>query len=133
MSQEKNLNPADVAIGAAIRRRREALNITQAQLADAAGVTFQQIQKYERGSNRVAAARLMQIADKLRCHPADLLGVSAEAPGDALADLGRTHDGVALARCFVEMTPEDRQALMIIARALAAKPKPTPTQLRPVA
>lgn len=132
MPQEKAPNPADVAIGAAIRRRREAFGITQAQLADASDVTFQQIQKYERGANRVAAARLIQIAEKLRCHPADLLGASPDKPGDALSDLGRTHDGVALARCFLAMSDEDRQALMIVAKALAAKPRPGPAQQRPV-
>ena len=49
------VDPVDIAIGARIRARREELRITQAQLAAGAGVTFQQIQKYERGANRVVA------------------------------------------------------------------------------
>ncbi len=68
------VDPVDVAIGTRIRSRREELRITQAQLAAGAGVTFQQIQKYERGVNRVSAARLLQIAAVLKTTGAALLG-----------------------------------------------------------
>jgi len=68
------LDPVDVAIGARIRSRREKLRITQAQLAAGAAVTFQQVQKYERGINRVSAARLLQIAAVLGTTGSDLLG-----------------------------------------------------------
>jgi len=78
-------DPADVAIGARIRARREARRVTQAQLASAVGVTFQQIQKYERGVNRVAAARLMLIAQALKTTGADLLGELEAGDRDALA------------------------------------------------
>ena len=56
----------DVALGARIRRFRKARRISQEQLADAVGVTFQQIQKYERGANRVSFSRLAQIAAALQ-------------------------------------------------------------------
>jgi transcriptional regulator with XRE-family HTH domain len=52
----------DVHLGQEIRRRRRELGLTQHQLADACGVRFQQIQKYERGANRIAASRLWKIA-----------------------------------------------------------------------
>ncbi len=55
----------DVAIGAAIRLRRRHLKISQEMLADRCGVTFQQVQKYENGANRVSFSRLVQIAHAL--------------------------------------------------------------------
>lgn len=58
---EAVLDPVDVHIGRRIRARREELGQTQDQLAKGCAVTFQQIQKYERGSNRVSCARLVQI------------------------------------------------------------------------
>lgn len=78
-------DPVDIAIGGRIRVRREARRITQAQLASSAGVTFQQIQKYERGVNRVSAARLLLIASALRTTGADLLGELEAGDLDALA------------------------------------------------
>lgn len=78
-------DPVDIAIGARIRARREGRRITQAQLASAAGVTFQQVQKYERGVNRVSAARLLLIAAALRTTGADLLGELEGGDIDALA------------------------------------------------
>ncbi|WP_191555768.1 helix-turn-helix domain-containing protein [Brevundimonas aurantiaca] len=64
----------DTKIGANVRHRREALGITQAQLGQSVGVTFQQIQKYERGANRISAAALLKIANALECSVADLYG-----------------------------------------------------------
>jgi len=55
----------DVEVGNKIRLRRRTLGITQKKLADSVGVTFQQIQKYEKGTNRVGASRLLQIANVL--------------------------------------------------------------------
>jgi transcriptional regulator with XRE-family HTH domain len=61
----RSATEVDTAIGNRIRRERRAANLTQTELADILGVTFQQIQKYEKGRNRVAASRLVQIADAL--------------------------------------------------------------------
>ena len=58
-------HPADAHVGRRIRHRRWALGLTQAQLAEAVGVRFQQIQKYELGSNRVSASRLWDISQCL--------------------------------------------------------------------
>ena len=55
-------NDIDLHLGKRLRRRRRLLGLTQQQLADAVGVRFQQIQKYEKGANRVGAGRLPQIA-----------------------------------------------------------------------
>lgn len=114
-------DPFDVALGARIRKRREALKVTQAQLAAAAEVTFQQIQKYERGVNRVSAARLAQIAAFLQAHPADFYGQADQAAdaGDPLSQLRRTHDGLELADSFVRMSEDHRRSLINIVRAMA--------------
>jgi transcriptional regulator with XRE-family HTH domain len=58
-------NPIDVHVGSRIRLRRTLLGISQTMLADAIGLTFQQVQKYEKGSNRVSSSRLMDMANVL--------------------------------------------------------------------
>src|SRR5580704_10330503 len=61
--------PVDAHIGQKIRTRRNLLGLSQTELANAAGITFQQIQKYERGTNRVGAGRLQQFSDALGVPP----------------------------------------------------------------
>src|SRR4029453_3788062 len=58
-------NPIDVHVGARIRLRRTLLGISQSVLAETIGLTFQQVQKYERGSNRVSSSRLVDLANAL--------------------------------------------------------------------
>lgn len=55
----------DLHIGACVRARRKFLGQSQSELAEAIGITFQQVQKYERGANRVSASKLFEIAQKL--------------------------------------------------------------------
>lgn len=84
----KSATDIDKQVGARIRTRRQALQISQGGLAEAAGVTFQQIQKYEKGSNRVSTSRLAQIAEALEVPVAylfDGLDGTKAAP-DLLAD-----------------------------------------------
>ena len=57
------MSDIDALVGQRIKARRQSLRLTQTQLAERIGVTFQQVQKYENGSNRVSAARLWQVAD----------------------------------------------------------------------
>lgn len=66
-------NRLDLALGSLIRERRKVLGLSQTALANAAGVTFQQIQKYERGFNRVSFSRLVEIARALDCRISDLV------------------------------------------------------------
>lgn len=58
-------NPVDIEVGARIRTRRRIVGMSQGKLADALGVTFQQVQKYEKGTNRVGASRLQNVANVL--------------------------------------------------------------------
>jgi len=64
----------DVALGSRIRLRRRELCLSQEQLAREVGITFQQVQKYEHGTNRVSFSRLVQIARSLNCGVTDLMG-----------------------------------------------------------
>lgn len=64
-AKKKVPNPADVHVGARIRMRRMILGISQEKLGATLGVTFQQVQKYEKGATRVGAGRLLEIANYL--------------------------------------------------------------------
>ena len=55
-------NPVDIHVGGRVRQRRTLLGLSQEKLGDAVGLTFQQIQKYERGANRIGASRLFQLS-----------------------------------------------------------------------
>jgi transcriptional regulator with XRE-family HTH domain len=62
----KSPNPIDVHVGRRVRMRRLMLHLSQTTLADALGLTFQQVQKYEKGTNRISASRLQEIASFLQ-------------------------------------------------------------------
>jgi transcriptional regulator with XRE-family HTH domain len=64
-SKVKSTNSDDIDVGARIRARRMARGMSQTELGNALGVTFQQVQKYERGVNRVGAGRLVRVAESL--------------------------------------------------------------------
>jgi transcriptional regulator with XRE-family HTH domain len=110
---KKSPNPIDKHVGGRVRMQRMLLGMSQEKLGDAIGLTFQQVQKYEKGANRVSASRLQQISD--------VLGVPVtfffdDAPGpqrtasrddapspDILTDFLATSDGLALAKAFTRI------------------------------
>jgi len=65
-------HPLDVAIGQRMRERRRALGMSQQDLAEKLGVSFQQVQKYERGANRISFSRLVEAAGALKCKLGEL-------------------------------------------------------------
>ncbi|MFN3877277.1 MAG: helix-turn-helix domain-containing protein [Brevundimonas sp.] len=73
MSQTEYEKRIDARIGQGVRVRREALGLSQKALGSAIGVTFQQLQKYEQGTNRIASSKLVRIADALECEASELL------------------------------------------------------------
>lgn len=86
MANKKQPNPIDIHVGARVRLRRMMLGMSQEKLGDNLGITFQQIQKYEKGTNRIGASRLQHIAG--------VLGVPAafffeDAPGTVQTDPNR--------------------------------------------
>ncbi|MDK4703871.1 helix-turn-helix transcriptional regulator [Rhizobium sp. CNPSo 4062] len=71
----KRIENIDIEVGARIKEFRKIRGVTQTGLADALGVTFQQVQKYEKGTNRVSVGSLVAICRVLHIDPMDLLGV----------------------------------------------------------
>jgi transcriptional regulator with XRE-family HTH domain len=75
----RSATPIDEYIGARMRERRRALGMTQESLGELLGVTFQQIQKYEKGRNRVSAARLFEICEALEVSLASMFELKLKA------------------------------------------------------
>jgi len=73
-AQTPHPHPLDIELGRYIRKRRRELGLSQDQLGRMIGVTFQQVQKYEHGTNRVSFSRLVEIAQSLNCSVAELIG-----------------------------------------------------------
>lgn len=120
----------DVTVGARVRNRRKLLGMSQITLAERIGVTFQQLQKYEKGTNRIGASRLVQIAAALGTSPASLFGegeagvtvVLRSAEMTAIEEMMGTADGSALNRSFVKIAdPKVRRAVIALVKTLGAR------------
>lgn len=123
MSTEDS-HPVDVKVGANIRKRRKELRLSQQQLAESIGLTFQQVQKYERGSNRVSASMLFEIARTLKVSPAfffeEILSETDDI-GPLEAGVGKflqSGEGVELAQWFPKLTPSRRRAVVTLVRSM---------------
>ena len=110
----KSPNPTDKYVGSRVRMRRLMLHMSQTDLADQLGVTFQQVQKYEKGSNRISASRLQAMCHILQVPVPYFFegapqitghsGKSAKAASPAyVSDFLATSDGVKLVRAFTEI------------------------------
>ncbi|MFG1205619.1 helix-turn-helix domain-containing protein [Xanthobacter flavus] len=80
------VKPEEAQIGSRIRSRRMQLGISQEKLGEALGLTFQQIQKYEKGVNRVSGARIVQLAEILQVQPQWLLMGDATAAAEEMPE-----------------------------------------------
>lgn len=112
---KKAPNPIDKHVGSRVRMRRMMLAMSQEKLGDALGLTFQQVQKYEKGTNRIGASRLQQIANILQVpvsfffEGAPELGEGTpegmrEAPSPSyVSDFLATSDGLALTKAFMRI------------------------------
>jgi transcriptional regulator with XRE-family HTH domain len=125
----KAKNDLDQRVGERLRSRRLKMGLSQTELAAAAGVTFQQVQKYERGTNRISASRMIQFAEKLAVAPAYFIegfGSGSKANGDttktarAIETVAASNEGVAVLEAMAQMTPSRRRFLVTLARALRA-------------
>ena len=123
-------NPVDVHVGTRLRLRRQVLKMSQERLGNKLGVTFQQIQKYERGSNRVGASRLWKISQVLNVDVgfffdglAEEGSISEFAADDQLPivyDFIRSTDGVALAKAVSQINNKAvRRQVLELARTLS--------------
>jgi transcriptional regulator with XRE-family HTH domain len=113
----------DRHLGRRLRKRRRLLGMTQQQLADACGVRFQQIQKYECGANRMSAARVWQLAEVLEVPVAyfyDGLGPQREArrEGEAQREVFTRKETRDLIRAYYNLSERPRRRLLDLAKSL---------------
>lgn len=118
-------HPVDVHVGKRIRHRRWMNGTTQQQLAEAVGIKFQQIQKYETGMNRVSASRLWDIANVLSVDVSFFFegleaapsgnATTSDLPGDILTD----KEALELLRSYYAIPENQRRRLFDLARVLS--------------
>ena len=119
MAVNPSPEPIDIEVGNRIRIRRKWLKISQSELAHALGLTFQQVQKYERGTNRISASMLVKAAAKLDTTVGALVGEAEDQKLDmpvyqAIAQTG----AIELLEAYKKMTPECRRAFVALAKQI---------------
>jgi len=124
-------NPIDSHVGKRVRMRRLLLGVSQAKLAHALGITFQQVQKYEKGTNRISASRLQQIADYLAVpapfffdglqHSRGSKSRLSQSPIPAyISDFFATSDGLSLTAAFMQIkSPKVRHYIVNLVKCVA--------------
>jgi transcriptional regulator with XRE-family HTH domain len=129
-NNKKKPNPIDVHVGSRIRLRRNMTGMSQEKLGEHLGITFQQIQKYEKGTNRVGASRLQAIASILEVPIAYFFdGAPGETPAEGFAEENQTAyvvdflsstEGLLLNRAFARIgDPKVRRRIIELVRTLA--------------
>jgi transcriptional regulator with XRE-family HTH domain len=138
-------NPVDIYVGRRVRMRRIEMNMSQEFLGDQIGLTFQQIQKYEKGANRIGASRIQQIGKVLEVPasfffdgaPGGWEGESSSQNSPALLELLGTREGQILINSFVRITDAEirRSFVCLIEKAAtlidSKPPKPKRSSPRP--
>jgi transcriptional regulator with XRE-family HTH domain len=111
---KKSPNPIDKHVGSRVRMRRMMLSMSQEKLGDALGLTFQQVQKYEKGTNRIGASRLQQMSGILQVPVAFFFEGAPRLAGDAknftgapspafVSEFLATSEGLALMKAFLDI------------------------------
>ena len=129
MAKTKASNAIDAHVGSRVRMRRMMLGMSQEKLDDALGLTFQQVQKYEKGTNRMGASRLQQAADILGVAVAfffeGAVGGTYKPDGSSpspayIDDFVTTSDGLRLMKAFMRIpTPAVRHHIVALAKEIA--------------
>ena len=129
-------NPVDKYVGSRVRMRLIMLGMSQEKLGEALGLTFQQVQKYEKGTNRVGASRIQQISEILQVPVSFLFegGPSGIASGENfsegtspayVSDFLATSEGLALTRAFTRIPdPKLRRSIVDMVEQIAAREGP---------
>jgi transcriptional regulator with XRE-family HTH domain len=132
----KTPNPVDKYVGSRVRMRRIMLGMSQEKLGEALGLTFQQVQKYEKGTNRVGASRLQQISEILQVPvsflfdggPSGASGADGFSEGSSpayVSDFLATSEGLALTRAFTRITDAKlRRSIVELVEQIAAREGP---------
>ena len=113
MAAKKSPNPIDKHVGSRVRMRRMMLAMSQEKLGDALGLTFQQVQKYEKGTNRIGASRLKQISQILQV-PVEFFfegapsvdgfgNAGGEASANYVSDFLASSEGLSLTKAFTRI------------------------------
>jgi transcriptional regulator with XRE-family HTH domain len=137
MLAKKAPNPTDKHVGSRVRMRRMMLGMSQEKLGDALGLTFQQVQKYEKGTNRIGASRLQQISHILQVpvsfffegapstHASGKSEGMGEAPSPAyVSDFLATSDGLALTKAFMRIDDSKlRRRIVDLVEQIASREK----------
>ena len=129
--EDKAPHHVDQHVGRQIRELRRRLHVSQEKLAETLGLTFQQVQKYEKGSNRVSASKLFEVAGALGVDVDYFFRglVRTAAPGVEEAaepfvhDTPMTAEAVEIDRLFLDMKRKHRRLVLDLARALAVESK----------
>jgi len=121
---EDGPDPLDIALGSRVRLRRKELDLSQDQLARAIGITFQQVQKYEHGTNRISFSRLVSICGVLDCSVSDLIGSLDKTKSSGAFSRQAAYLSVPGASDLLEAyarvdSPKRRRAILTLARQLA--------------
>lgn len=131
IENKKKPNPIDVHVGGRIRLRRNMLGMSQEKLGENLGITFQQIQKYEKGTNRVGASRLQAISSILNVpvsfffedapgHEGAAATGLAEDSTTYVVDFLNSAEGIQLNRAFARISePKVRRKIIDLVKALA--------------
>lgn len=130
--KKKKPNPIDIHVGSRIRLRRTMLGMSQEKLGESLGITFQQVQKYEKGTNRVGASRLQNISAILNVPVSfffeDAPGDQAPEGASGMAENSASYvvnflsssEGLQLNRAFVKIPdPKVRRRIIDLVRSLA--------------
>jgi len=119
-------DPIDLYVGQKVRQRRKALDQSQSTLAAHLGVSFQQVQKYERGANRISASMLAKIAQFQGCQPGDYFEGAAEFTRTEISDDAqeamswlKTAQAFDLGSHMSKMAPRFRASVLEIAKSLS--------------
>lgn len=119
--EDRGPNPIDRHVGLRMRMRRKELGLSQERLAEAVGLTFQQIQKYERATNRVSASKLWELSRALKTHVGYFYEGLTELEGEvqqSMHDFLLAPDGLELAANFPRIDTRLRRRVLELVRAM---------------
>ncbi|MBA3999162.1 helix-turn-helix transcriptional regulator [Brevundimonas sp.] len=115
-------HPFDIEVGARVAIRRRAMGLSQTDLGQAVGITFQQVQKYERGANRISASRLFEMSKVLGVSCAWLMGEEGAPGGSDLRGVDASSQKLLVA--WERLDARDQVAVLNLAQTLAASKPP---------
>lgn len=111
-------HPKDIEIGARLKALRIAAGLSQEKLAEVANITFQQVQKYEKGTNRLSGSRMQQFADALGVPPSTFFGDSKTAVVQIGSFVGLSPSDIALVRTLSGLPPSIKGKIVGIIEAI---------------